>query len=69
MTIHITSKEHLEQELSQTPVAVIDFYADWCGPCQMIAPFMEELASENAEKGVKVLKVNTDENGVLAEEF
>ena len=47
---------------------VIDFYADWCGPCQMLKPIMEELETEYGE-GVKFERVNIDEEPVRAQEF
>ena len=45
--------------------AIIDFYADWCGPCKMISPILEELAKEYEGK-VTIVKVNVDENGDIA---
>ncbi len=47
---------------------VIDFYADWCGPCKMVAPIMDELSKEYAGK-VNFYKVNTDEEQELAGAF
>jgi thioredoxin 1 len=55
-----------EVELYQG-VAVIDLYADWCGPCKMLAPIMEELEAEFTE--VKFCKINVDEERALAEMF
>lgn len=66
--IHITN-ENFDKEVvkSKTPV-LIDFYADWCGPCKMMGPVFEQL-SEDFEGKVKFVKVNVDENQELAMKF
>lgn len=56
-------------EVLESDVAVlVDFWADWCAPCRMLAPTLEELASELGET-VKIVKVNVDEHSELAGEF
>jgi len=55
-----------ESEVLKVPgLVMVDFWAVWCGPCQMVAPIVEELAAEYAGK-LKVLKLNTDENPEVA---
>jgi thioredoxin 1 len=46
--------------------AIVDFWAEWCGPCKMVGPVLQELSDE---AGVKLIKVNVDENQELATEF
>ena len=48
--------------------ALVDFWAEWCGPCKMIAPFIDEAASEYAEK-LSVVKLNVDESPNIAAKF
>lgn len=63
------TKENFEQEVlhSDKPV-LIDFWANWCGPCRMLSPVISEIAEENKDK-VKVCKVNVDSEGELAAMF
>ncbi|MBP5417172.1 MAG: thioredoxin [Clostridiales bacterium] len=65
----VLTTENFEQEVlkSSLPV-VVDFWATWCGPCQMLAPVLEEVAEELDGK-VKVGKVNVDDQAVLAMEY
>lgn len=62
------SNESFDSEVLQSPQPVlVDFYADWCGPCRMVSPIVEEIAHEHPE--YKVCKVNVDEQQKLASSF
>lgn len=65
--IHVT-KDNFKQEVLEADIPVlVDFWAEWCGPCQMVLPIVEELAGE--VKDAKICKVNVDEQMELAKEF
>ncbi len=66
--LHLTSSDFKEQITDYEGVALVDFWAPWCGPCQMVGPVIENVANEMGKK-VKVGKVNVDEEGALAQEY
>ena len=63
--INITEENFTEE--TSSGLVLIDFYADWCGPCKMLAPVLDELAAEI--EGVKIVKVNVDDARSLAVKF
>lgn len=65
MIIHLEDANKFEEEV-KGDLVLVDFYADWCGPCQMLAPELERLSDE---LGVKVVKINVDEVSELARRF
>ncbi|SEQ55517.1 tetratricopeptide repeat protein [Sphingobium sp. YR768] len=54
---------------SRTSLVIVDFWAEWCGPCKQLTPVIEKVCEEYAPKGVKLVKVNVDENGFIASQF
>ena len=63
----IKIKDNSLGEIIKEGAALVDFYADWCGPCKMVAPIMSEIADEHPE--IKVCKVNVDDAYELAAKF
>lgn len=65
--VHLSS-DNFEQEVIKSDIPVmVDFWADWCGPCQMLAPIIEEIANEVSE--IKVCKIDIDANPAIAEQY
>ena len=67
MSVIYATEETFAQEIS-SGLVLVDFYADWCGPCKMIAPVLDELATE-LEGTVKIVKVNVDNCQSVAAEY
>jgi thioredoxin 1 len=68
MSLEITDSNFEEQVLKSEKPVIIDFWAEWCGPCRMVGPIVQELGEEYAEKAV-VGKVNVDENPGVTSKF
>lgn len=64
--IHVTNDNFNEIKASDKPV-LLDFFATWCGPCRMIAPFIEQIAAEHPE--YVIAKIDVDEEPELAQQF
>ena len=64
--LHVNNQE-FQSLISQNELVFVDFYANWCGPCKMLAPSIEKLAQEHPE--IKVVKVDVDQETSLAMQF
>lgn len=60
-------EQNFSQEINNKNIALVDFYADWCGPCQMLSPVIDEIARERDD--ITVGKVNVDQEGLLASDY
>jgi len=67
MAVKMLYEKNFEEFVSQNKVAVVDFYADWCMPCRIMSPRLDEISEEIKE--VAFGKLNVDENGSIAQRF
>ena len=67
-TIHLTEQNYDEALAAAEGLEMVDFWAEWCGPCRMIAPVLEEIV-EDSDGDVTLMKVNVDENSALAARY
>jgi thioredoxin 1 len=65
---NVTDSSFKEDVLDSEVPVLVDFWAPWCGPCRMVAPVVEEIATQY-EGQIKVVKVNTDENPQIASQY
>ncbi|MDA3731114.1 thioredoxin [Niameybacter massiliensis] len=68
MSFKFTDENFQQEALESNIPVIVDFYADWCGPCKMMAPIIDELATQYEGK-IKIGKVNTDESRAVASKY
>ena len=67
-TVDVTDATFDSDVLKSGKTVLVDFWAEWCGPCKMVAPVLDEIAAENADR-ITVVKVNIDENPQVARDY
>lgn len=66
--VYVNNGNFQKEVIQSSQPVVVDFYADWCGPCRMISPIMEQIA-DDYEGRVKIAKLNVDENEATASQY
>lgn len=69
MEIKLNLANFEEEVLKSEGLILVDFWAEWCGPCKMMGPILEELAKEFEGKSIKIAKCNVDDNNELAQKY
>ena len=67
--IQVTDASFEEEVLKSDAPVLVDYWAEWCGPCKMIAPILDEIADEYNGKGLKIAKLNIDENPEMPKKY
>ena len=67
-TVNVTDENFENEVLKSSKPILVDFWAEWCGPCKAIAPSLEELSEEMANK-LKIVKINVDENPSISQTY
>jgi thioredoxin 1 len=69
-TIHVSSSSHFDKLISSSTYTIVDFYADWCGPCKTIAPHFNALAERETKPGrIQFVKVDVDSQQEIAKKY
>jgi thioredoxin 1 len=69
MVFEVTDQNFGDEIENSAGLTIIDFWAAWCGPCQMVAPIVADLAKEYQEQGLRVGKLDVDQNPSIASKF
>lgn len=67
MAVITLTSDNFDEVISSNPIVLVDFWAEWCGPCRILSPVIDEIAEENVN--ITVGKVNVDEEMELAQQF